>query len=220
MTKANSSHITLVVDRTGSMAPIRDDAEGAVNTFISTQAKEPGECSLLLVEFDAPGSDLAGGDPWYNVVHDGDIQDSPLYSLRPRGWTALYDAIGTAITGTGERLAALKESERPAHVFFVVQTDGAENSSKDWALGKLVDSIKVQESKFSWTFIFLGAGPAAWGAANAFVGTGLHKNATRSGVTGQSLASAYNTTSLDIAAARSGQNVSYGHDVDDEGNVS
>ena len=38
--KANLTDITLVVDRSGSMDHVREDAEGGVNTFITEQGKE------------------------------------------------------------------------------------------------------------------------------------------------------------------------------------
>ena len=44
--------ITLVVDRSGSMEAIQDDAEGGVNTFIAGQAKQPGEATQGDVYFD------------------------------------------------------------------------------------------------------------------------------------------------------------------------
>ncbi len=50
--KPDLTDITLVVDRSGSMQDIRSDAEGGVNAFIETQAKEPGDALLTLVQFD------------------------------------------------------------------------------------------------------------------------------------------------------------------------
>ena len=46
--RSDLTDITLVVDRSGSMAEVRDDAEGGVNTFINQQAEEPGEALLTL----------------------------------------------------------------------------------------------------------------------------------------------------------------------------
>ena len=46
--RTNLTDITLIVDRSGSMAQIRDDAEGGVNTFIENQAQEPGEAAAYL----------------------------------------------------------------------------------------------------------------------------------------------------------------------------
>ena len=83
--RSDLTDITLVVDRSGSMDEVREDAEGGVNTFIRQQAKEPGEALLTLVQFDTE----------YEFLHSGvPIQDVPKYELVPRGMTALLDAVG------------------------------------------------------------------------------------------------------------------------------
>jgi hypothetical protein len=61
--RADLTDITLVVDRSGSMAEVREDAEGGVNTFIAEQAKEPGEALLTLVQFDTEYEFLHRGVP-------------------------------------------------------------------------------------------------------------------------------------------------------------
>ena len=90
--------ITLVVDRSGSMGTIRDDAEGGVNAFIAQQAQESGEARITLVEF----------NQGYDFVCNGVLAaDAPKYTLKPAGMTALLDAVGRGIQETGARLAAL-----------------------------------------------------------------------------------------------------------------
>ncbi len=49
--RTDLTDITLVVDRSGSMQAIREDAEGGVNAFIQDQAKEAGEVGVLPVWF-------------------------------------------------------------------------------------------------------------------------------------------------------------------------
>jgi len=39
-----ATDITLVLDRSGSMAAIRDDMEGALRTFVEDQVRLPGTC--------------------------------------------------------------------------------------------------------------------------------------------------------------------------------
>ena len=122
--KSDLTDITLVVDRSGSMAQVREDAEGGVNSFIQQQANEPGEALLTLVQFDTE----------YEFLHKGvPISQVPKYDLVPRGMTALLDAVGRAINETGERLAKMDEQDRPGLVVFVVMTDGQENSSKEFS---------------------------------------------------------------------------------------
>jgi len=222
MVDTNKSHITLLCDRTGSMSVIKNDAEGAVNAFIEEQKKLPNPCTMLLAEFDAPMGILAEGQfPWFHIVHDGDLADTPKYSLRPRGNTALYDAMGQAIVVTGERLSALPEAERPGHVFMVIQTDGQENSSRDWSLSKLIEAIKTHEDQFSWTFIFLGTGPDAFATGQSFQGTRMSSAHTVGGSgTAKGYGETYSYVSSNVAATRGGaQGVVYGGKVDDEGNV-
>lgn len=203
MTNPNKSHITIVADRSGSMASMKTDAEGGINTFIQDQAAQPGDCSLYFVEFDTAGHD---------IVHDGPIGDCPTYTLRPRGGTPLLDAIGRAINETGIRLAALPEDDRPGHVFFVVQTDGEENSSREFTLDQIRSMISQQETEWSWTFVFLATGPDAFGQSQMFVGTQMVANTFRHDA--DTVYAAYTATSANIARTRAGaQGVSYGGDV-------
>ena len=145
--------ITLVVDRSGSMASVQDDATGGINSLIKEQKKAEGEARLTLVQFDTV----------YEFVHNGvNINDVPPYSLVPRGGTALLDAVGRAIVEVGERLSKLPEDQRPANVVFVIVTDGGENSSKEYSAHsggykKIADMIKHQQDVYNWTFQFIGS---------------------------------------------------------------
>lgn len=219
--KSGYSHITLVADRSGSMNVVRYDAEGAVNTFLDDQKKVPGQATLLLVEFDADNG-LSGDQmkrtPWYHVVHDGDLATAPHYRLNPRGNTALLDSVGRAITETGERLQQLSEDERPEHVFFVVQTDGQENSSKDFTLDSVKAMVEEQTNTYKWHFVFLGMGPDAFAQGGALG----FQNVTRSAQAPMAYAASYANTSDHMAGVRTntvksmaGTNVA----VDKDGNV-
>ena len=146
--KSDLTDITLVVDRSGSMEQVREDAEGGVNSFIADQAKEPGEALLTLVQFDTE----------YEFLHKGvPVSQALEYKLVPRGMTALLDAIGRAINETGERLSSMDEQDRPGLVIFVVMTDGLENSSKEFSKVHIKEMIQRQQEQYNWHFTFLGA---------------------------------------------------------------
>ncbi|MGM0490362.1 MAG: vWA domain-containing protein [Planctomycetota bacterium] len=148
--------VTLVVDRSGSMDAIREDAEGGVNSFIQDLGKGQGEALLTLVQFDTE----------YEFVHKGvPSQDVPKYELHPRGMTALLDAVGRAINETGQRLAALEEKDRPGLVLFVIMTDGMENSSVEFSKSQVKKMIEHQQAKYQWHFTFLGANQDAFSEA-------------------------------------------------------
>ena len=162
--RSDLTDITLVVDRSGSMQAIRADAEGGVNAFIQEQVQEPGDALLTLVHFDTE----------YEVVHSGmPTEDVPPYSLVPRGATALLDAVGRAINETGSRLSKMDEKDRPGLVIFVINTDGLENSSREFTRAQIKGMIEHQQSQYNWHFTFLGANQDAFEEAGQL---GIHRD--------------------------------------------
>ncbi len=140
--------LIMVIDRSGSMANCRTEAENGINAFIEDQQKAPGECRLTLVQFDTE----------YEFVHLAkSIRDVPKYVLNPRNSTALHDAIGRAINETGARLAAMPEDQRPWLVTVYIVTDGLENASKEFTRKQIREMINHQRSVYNWKFLFVGA---------------------------------------------------------------
>jgi hypothetical protein len=161
----DATHITLVIDRSGSMNMVKEDAEGAINAFISEQKLVEGECTLVLYDFDAPRP--KENDDWLNLRYNGPITNAHHYHLMPRGNTALLDAVALSIIDTGKFLSGLPEDERPDKVIFVIQTDGQENSSTKYSWEQVRDSIKKQSEQYNWQFIFLGMGQDSWNGGTA-----------------------------------------------------
>lgn len=146
--KADLTDITIVLDRSGSMSDVAGDTRGGFDSFVKDQQKGAGQAVLTLVQFDHE----------YEFVHRAKpIKDVPALDFRPRGQTALLDAIGKAITETGERLEKMAEAERPGKVVFVIITDGYENASKEFQKPKILEMITHQREKYGWQFSFLGA---------------------------------------------------------------
>lgn len=147
MTKPNFTHIAVVLDRSGSMASVKDSTAAGFNAFLKEQRAQPGEATMTLTQFDTE----------YQV----DFWNTPLDQIKltyqPRGGTALLDALGKTITDVGVHLAATPEEHRPSKVVFVVITDGQENSSRDFERKQVFDMIKHQTDKYGWDFLFLGA---------------------------------------------------------------
>lgn len=144
----NLTEIVLVSDRSGSMSSCLQEAEGGINRFIDEQKTGPGEAKLTLIQF----------DDVYEVVHDGmPIREVPKYELHPRGWTALLDAIGKAMTTVGERLSKANDEDLPGLVVCVIGTDGHENNSKEYTGPQIKEMIEHQQKNYNWQFQFLGA---------------------------------------------------------------
>jgi hypothetical protein len=160
--KENYTDITVVLDRSGSMESIKDDTIGGYNKFLKGQKEVKGECTISLYQFDDKYEPVYEGQ---NIQHVAELNNETFV---PRGWTALLDAIGRSINDTGARLAKLKEEDRPDKVIFVIQTDGAENQSKEFTREKIFEMIKHQSNNYNWKFLFLGANQDAIATATSY----------------------------------------------------
>lgn len=191
----NYTHITVVLDRSGSMMTCKDDAEGGFNSFVKDQKALPGKCTFTMVEFDDK----------YDVVYNNvPIEDVTEYALIPRGWTALLDAVGKAIVTTGERLENMPENRRPSKVIFVIITDGQENSSKEYTRSQIKEMITRQTDEYNWQFTFIGANQDAFaegGSIGVRAGTSLGYNVANTQCVFASLSS-------NVSAYRYGQSSS------------
>lgn len=194
--KAGHAHVTMVVDRSSSMSSVMPAAGSGVNEFIQAHKDAPGTCSFLLVDFD---------ESYSTVFGPGDIQSFGAYNLVPRGMTALLDAVGRAITTTGDYLSQLPLGERPEKVIFVAQTDGEENSSKEFTWERIAEMVKHQTDTYSWEFLFLGA------SLDQAKGMGIH-NTVQNHNTKGSYAGTFTLASASTVASRSmgAQNYFYG----------
>lgn len=146
------THITVVLDRSGSMQRCWKETVGGLEGLIKNQKTNKEQCTLSLYSFD---NTVERPVEFTDIqILSESVEDLKIY---PRGSTALYDAIGQAIVETGEKLASLPEKERPARIIFVITTDGEENSSVEYSSSRVKDLIKTQTEKYSWDFMFLGA---------------------------------------------------------------
>ena len=168
MTNADYTAIKVVMDRSGSMDYIRQDAEGALRSFIKEQVTVPGKATIALAQFDTVYEDV------YASV---DIKDAPDFKLKPRGGTALNDAIGRSVQEFGSELAAMPEDERPGNVIVVIITDGEENSSHEYSVKAVKALIERQQNEYNWNFIFLAANQDAVLTGSTY-GFGINSSVT------------------------------------------
>lgn len=146
------TEIVLVIDRSGSMYSMRHAVIEGFNTFIAEQKKTEGTARVSLYTFN---------DAVTQPLHRVPLQEVPQLNhnnYEPGGCTALLDAVGTAIDTTGRQLAALPEAERPGSVIIGIMTDGYENASSDYSWADVAQRIQHQKEKYSWRFMFFGAG--------------------------------------------------------------
>lgn len=152
---AEAVHISFLLDRSGSMGPIRGDVIGGFNQFLREQQQRPGDCRMTLVQFDSQ-------NPFEILADAADVKAlAPLDGARyaPRGGTPLLDALG-ALIEHAERRARGRDEDGVIVVF----TDGQENASSRWtrsALFERIDGLKAR----GWAFVFLGANQDSYAEA-------------------------------------------------------
>jgi uncharacterized protein YegL len=155
------TEIVVILDRSGSMANLANDTIGGFNKFVEDQKKVPGEAHLTTVLF----------DDHYDFLHDRlNIQDvKPITDKEyfARGMTALLDAVGKTVNSIGEKLSQMKEADRPSKVIFLIITDGAENSSKEFSYQQVKKMVEKQRNVYNWEFLFFGANIDSFSAASS-----------------------------------------------------
>ena len=166
--KENLSEIIFILDKSGSMQPLTDDTIGGYNAYIENQKEESGEAYLTTVLFSDTHYYL------HDHVNIKEIQPITKDEYWAGGCTALFDTIGDTINKVGYRLANTPEEERPAHVIFVITTDGYENASQEFSREQVKRMIEHQQNKYSWQFLFLGAGIDAYREASSIGIGGVH----------------------------------------------
>lgn len=141
-------HITMVIDKSGSMYQSKEDVLGGFKKIVDEQkANKNGKVTISLYTFN---NDVK--EDYVGV----DVNDIDGLEYDPMGGTAMNDGIGTAIDKTGKWLADMNEEDRPGKVLIAVFTDGMENASKEYKLSDVRDKIKHQTEVYSWQFLYLG----------------------------------------------------------------
>lgn len=187
------THVTFVLDSSGSMAQIEDDTVGGFNSFLDDQRDEDGSATVSLYDFNTNVERVYQG----RAIEDAPGLDDTNYT--PSGRTALHDAIVTAIDGTDSHLAAVDAAARPDNVVFVVLTDGKENASET-PQQTVQDQVAYRREEFGWEFLFIGANQDA-----ALTAEGMGMDAQKSldmDHSGDGAEAAYQSTSERISNAR------------------
>ena len=155
----NATHISIVLDTSGSMDAIKGATIEGYNSFILKNMAMPGKLTTMLTQF--------GSHVHVQNVQEHSIELLNNANYHPDGLTALYDAIGMTIDATGVFLSSLEEHQRPAKVIVAIVTDGQENNSRKFSFFNIVDMIEQQQQKYSWEFVFMGANQDAYLVAGA-----------------------------------------------------
>lgn len=198
--------LMLIIDQSGSMGIIREESQQALDALVNAQKNEPGDLAIKLITFnhDVDIHPLVKSDEFKGVT------------LQPQGMTALHDAMGLGIKSLDAEITELaKDDNMPGKVIVVTLTDGAENSSREYAaesVRRLVDAFQTGEN---WEFIFLGANQDAITTAKQF---GISRGSTMTYVaSAEGIDESIRATTRYISDTRSGLAASF---TDEERNKS
>ena len=144
----------IILDESGSMTAIRQQAFSGANETLSTiraaQKENPDDHQMVsFVTFDS-GAGRPEVRPLILCDPIDKVEDLREEQYTPTGCTPLYDAMGLSICRLKE---VVKDGD---HVLVTVITDGLENSSHIYnaqMIRELVDSL----SKQGWAFTYIGA---------------------------------------------------------------
>ncbi len=140
-------HDFILLDRSGSMRSLWDEAIGSVNSYVAKLAEDKVDTGVTLVAFDERAGKLD-----FQIIRDR-IIPSTWHTVRatevePRGGTPLNDAVGEIVTRA--------KAGNYDKVAIIIMTDGHENASKELSVVQaklLLDDCRLK----GWQVIFLGA---------------------------------------------------------------
>lgn len=207
------SMIYIVLDRSGSMAGKESDVIGGVNVFIAEQKKLPDPASIAFVRFDVQIERFRA------MQSLSEVKDLTVEEYRPRGMTALVDAVGMTLNEADRDWV----TEKPDQAIMVIVTDGQENASKEFNKEKVKAMVQAREKSDKWAFIFLGDAKSidSFGEASA-LGINLANTASYQ-PTQKGTRSMYAAASASVGTMRATGNkvaTNLGGDLDEDGNLS
>lgn len=184
--------IEWIQDRSGSMRATWTEDLNGFKVFVQDLLKDDSvDQYLSLTCFDTVV------ERPLSCVPLAEVKPEILAEYGPRGGTALYDALGTALKSIEARESDFDK------IIVVVVTDGEENSSRSFtktALNGMVDG-RLQTNKY--TFTYLGTQPETWGDAQSLgVSAG---NSVKMSASGLHRGSTYAVTAASLNAFKSSE---------------
>jgi uncharacterized protein YegL len=179
-------HISIVVDRSGSMDHCRSDAIQTINTYLSHLRDDPiANLRMSLVLFDSEAIDTVR-----DRLPIAECPDLSWDEFEPRGGTPLLDAVGYAASLLD--CLSLRDERR----ILVILTDGLENASKEYTRERLCTLLQRKQRDDGWLVLYFGANHDSWNQANQI---GIRSSHTANFATSQLVETA---AVLHAAAAR------------------
>jgi len=140
-------HDFILLDRSGSMSSLWDEALSSINSYVKKLADDKIDTGVTLATFDGDGGVLK-----FDIIRDRIIPSTwkavSSEDATPRGMTPLSDATG--------KIVSLARAGNYDKVAIIIMTDGHENASKELTVAQAKAALDECRAK-NWQVIFLGA---------------------------------------------------------------
>lgn len=149
--KNGITELVFILDKSGSMTGLEADTIGGFNSMIEKQKKLEGKVYVSTVLFSSES----------RVLHDRVPIDkiAPMTDKDYETWgcTALFDAVGGAVSHIKNVHKYARPEDVPEHTLFVITTDGMENASRRYDSSTVKRMIREYEKEYGWEFLFVAA---------------------------------------------------------------
>lgn len=162
--KNNTTEIVFILDRSGSMHGLEKATIPGFNEMLEKQKNVKGKALVSTVLF--------ADHPYviYDRVPVHKVEPLTEKQYQTGGCTALLEAVGSSLEHIGH-IHHLTGRGCPSHTIFIITTDGLEDASQKYTYQKVRRLIQMEQKKYGWEFLFLGANIDVIGEASEF---GIH----------------------------------------------
>lgn len=151
---AKKTHVAIVLDESGSMSAMREEAVRLYNEQIKAirkNARHGGKTTVSLFKFGAHAAPHT--TEVFHAKPPESLAKLQLSDYVPQNGTPMRDGVGLAIT----RLESLDDRGDDTAFLLIVVTDGQENQSKEWSVERLRKKVNKLMATDRWTFAVYGA---------------------------------------------------------------
>lgn len=144
------TNVALILDRSGSMETVKVETVSGFNEELETLRSMETPEHQIGVTLTVFGTTV---DTLFVNMPVNEVAELTAETYVPKGWTALYDAVGSTIVKLEDEISASEDDAFLVKIF----SDGEENQSKEYTGTSLSAVIHRLKTTNKWTFSYLGS---------------------------------------------------------------